>query len=176
MESNQNTRRNDNKQLSSQIRIQITKVTEVSKCPVFSRSHVLIVFKNTYPCIEPVHLHCNLSGPTSRTWHQTATSLLDPFVPLVQKVLQYLLLHLDQCLLKKFHFKFFFSYSPPSMSKRSEVVPSRSLGDNPVLWSTFLNIFSVWFNIFSFAFSVLNQDSCEKNYPSIFAFTVLDWK
>ena len=170
MESNQNTRRNDNKQLSSQIRIQITKVTEVSKCPVFSRSHVLIVFKNTYPCIEPVHLHCNLSGPTSRTWHQTAPSLLVPFPLLVQKVLQYLLLHLDQCLLKKFHFRWcFFPYSPPSMSKWSEVAPCRDLGDSLVLWSTFLNISS-------FVFSLLSQHSCEINYPSILVFTVLDWK
>ena len=105
---NQNTRRNDEKQLSSQIRIQIAKVAEVSNCPVFSRSHVPIVFKSTYLCIQPAHLHCNWSGPTSRTWRQTAPPLLVLFVPLVQKVPQYLLFHLDQCLLKKFHFSCFF--------------------------------------------------------------------
>ena len=53
------------------------------------------------------------------------------------------------------------------MTKRSEVGPSRGLGDSLVLWSTVLNISS-------FIFSVLNQDICEINFPSIFVFTVLD--
>lgn len=71
-----------------------------------------VVFKSTYLCIQPVHLHRSLSGPTARTWRHSAPSPLVPFVPLVQKVLQYRLFHLDQCLLKKIHFKSFFWYSP----------------------------------------------------------------
>jgi len=74
-----------------------------SRCTVEANMFFMIFLsKSTYLCTQPEHLHHNLSGPTSRTWHHTAPCLLVPSALLVQAVPEYQVFHLDQCLLQHF--------------------------------------------------------------------------